>query len=155
MLFKIQMQFSISIDLSKQLLSFLHKLPEINNSLSKRRIFTDNFSFFESCSSVIDVFAGRQRRDRSIGKEVKVEPRESQGNAFGAVRPQTCISSLLMTFRRPTYSQCNDDTNYNVRQSWNEHCSEEIKCVKLWSISTDNIDNSKNWEKIWEFHFDN
>ena len=30
---------------------------------------------------MIDVFAGRQRRDRSIGKEVKVEPK-SQGIAW-------------------------------------------------------------------------
>ena len=30
---------------------------------------------FETSSAVIDVFAGRQWRDRSIGEEVKVEPR--------------------------------------------------------------------------------
>ena len=40
---------------------------------------------------MIDVFAGRQRRDRSIGEEVKVEPRSSQGNALGPVEVKVKI----------------------------------------------------------------
>ena len=41
---------------------------------------------FETSPAVIDVFAGRQRRDRSIGEEVKVEPRSSLGNALAAAK---------------------------------------------------------------------
>ena len=40
---------------------------------------------------MIDVFAGRQRRDRSIGEEVKVEPRESQGNALSKIEVKVKI----------------------------------------------------------------
>ena len=62
-----------------------------DTDLSKCRILKDIFSFFEKSSSVIDVFAGRQRRDRSIGEEVKVEPRESQGNALGKIEVKVKI----------------------------------------------------------------
>ena len=56
---------------------------------------------------MIDVFAGRQRRDRSIGEEVKVEPRSSQGNALGPVEVKVKIEVEVKIKVEPRESQWN------------------------------------------------
>ena len=70
---------------------------------------------------MIDVFAGRQRRDRSIGEEVKVEPK-SQGIAWmpGAVRQK-----MKGTIHKHIITQIP-----KMETSWNMVCLVSLKLHK-------------------------
>ena len=62
---------------------------------------------------MIDVFAGRQRRDRSIGKEVKVEPK-SQGIAW---MPEAVRQKMKGTIHKHIITQIP-----KMETSWNMVC---------------------------------
>ena len=68
---------------------------------------------FETSPAVIDVFAGRQRRDRSIGEEVKVEAK-SQGIAW---MPEAVRQKMKGTIHKHIITQIP-----KMETSWNMVC---------------------------------